>query len=109
MSSPPGRAASKDRSCCQPRRDCGAIFRPFHTSLRILPTIAARAASDSAVEFLLHWLDVWHIENEAEFFRIGLEVACRFNFPAGDPRIWKVLSYFVEHPLDWTLFEVPEA
>jgi hypothetical protein len=75
----------------------------------IVPTVAARTASDPAVEFLLHWLAVWDIENEVEFFRVGLEIACRFNFPPADPRIRKVLGYFVDHPLEWTLFEEPDA
>lgn len=72
-----------------------------------MSTIVACAKSDSAVQFLLNWLDVWHIEHEIELFRIGLEIGCRFTFPEGDPRIKRVLSCFIEHPIEWTILEEP--
>lgn len=72
-----------------------------------MPTIVARTASEPALLFLLNWLDVWNIEDEIEIFRIGLDLGCRFQFPAGDPRTKKVLAYFIEHPLEWTIVEEP--
>jgi len=72
-------------------------------------TIIARTGSDQAVVFLLHWTDAWELDGELELFRIGLEIGCRITFPDGDPRTKKILGYFHEHPLDWTLIEGPSG
>lgn len=74
-----------------------------------MSTIVAQAQSDSAVLFLLNWLDVWHVDHEIELFRIGLEIGCRFTFPDGDPRTKRVLAYFIDHPLEWIILDEPAS
>lgn len=68
-------------------------------------TIIAQPASEQALRYLLHWTDVWQIDEELELFRICLEIGCRFTFPDSDPRTKKVLSYLREHSSDWTVLK----
>lgn len=80
-----------------------AIPDPGPPSATAMFTIVAQPASEQALRYLLHWTDVWQIDQEMELFRIGLEIGCRFTFPDSDPRTKKVLSYLREHSSDWTV------
>lgn len=63
--------------------------------------ITAKTTSEEELTLLTEQMDGWNVEDELQVETTTHGFVCRFEFPGGDPRADKVLTYLQANAAAW--------
>lgn len=68
--------------------------------------IAAKTMSEEELTLLTEQMDGWGVEDELQVEATAGGFVCRFEFPGGDPRADKVMTYLQSNATAWKPMKV---